>query len=131
MEMATNIIIVMILLELFEIYLHKARTLGGMIEKLYGYYKKSIFLFFMVHPTFYFVIFVTIYLDILNFYMVTILVIKTFDIFFKIELIRQRYYYDRMDRELSEMLTLKLTSWMGYLGLFTHVPLLFMAITPS
>jgi len=131
MEMATNIIIIMILLELFEIYLHKARTLGEMIDKLYGYYKKSIFLFFMVHPTFYFVIFVSIYLDILNFYMVTILLIKTFDIFFKIELIRQRYYYDTMDKELREMLTLKLTSWMAYLGLFTHVPLLFMAITPS
>ena len=131
MEMATKIIIVMISLELLEIYLHKARTLGEMVDRLYGYYKQSIFLFFMVHPTFYFIIFVSIYLDILDFYIITILLIKTFDIFFKIEMIRQRYFYDTMDRELSEMLTLKLTSWMGYLGLFTHVPLLFMAITPS
>jgi len=131
MEMATKIIIVMISLELLEIYLHKARTLGEMVDRLYGYYKQSIFLFFMVHPTFYFIIFVSIYLDILDFYIITILLIKTFDIFFKIEMIRQRYFYDTMDRELSEMLTLKLTSWMAYLGLFTHVPLLFMAITPS
>jgi hypothetical protein len=131
MEMATNIIIIMISLELLEVYLQKAGTLGEMIDKLYGYYNKSIFLFFMVHPTFYFILFVSIYLNILNFYIIVILLIKTFDMFFKIEMIRQRYVYDSMDSELKEMLSLKLTSWMAYLGLFTHVPLLLMAITPS
>jgi len=131
METATNIIIIMISLELLEIYLHKADTLGEMVDKLYGYYKSSIFLFFIVHPTFYFILFVSIYLNILDFYIISILVIKTFDMFFKIEMIRQRYFYAKMDSELAEMFKLKFTSWMAYLGLFTHVPLLFMAITSS
>ena len=91
MEIVTQFIIIMILFELIEANLQKASTLGDMIEKLYIYYDKSIFLFFMIHPTFYFVLFISLYLDILNFYIVAILLIKTFDMFFKIELIQQRY----------------------------------------
>jgi hypothetical protein len=128
MEILTQLIIIMIVLELIEANLQKAETLGEMIEKLYIYYSKSVFFFFMIHPSFYFVLFVSLYLDILDFYIITILIIKTFDIFFKIELIKQRYINKTMDRELAEMLNLKMASWMGFLGVFMYVPLLFMAI---
>ena len=128
MEILTQLITIMIVLELMEASLQKATTLGGMIEKLYVYYNKSIFLFFMIHPTFYFTLFVSLYLNIVNFYIIVILLIKTFDMFFKIELIRQRYYQKEMDKELEGMLTLKMAPWMGLLGIFMYVPLLFMAI---
>ena len=131
MEMLTQFIIIMTLFELIESNLQKANTLGEMIEKLYGYYNKSIFIFFMIHPTFYFVLFVSLYLNVFNFYIITILLIKTFDIFFKIELIRQRYIKKEMEPELEGMLELKMASWMGILGVFTYVPLLFMAIFPE
>ena len=128
MEILTQLITIMIVLELMEASLQKATTLGGMIEKLYVYYNKSIFLFFMIHPTFYFTLFVSLYLNIVNFYIIVILLIKTFDIFFKIELIRQRYYQKEMDKELEGMLTLKMAPWMGLLGIFMYVPLLFLGI---
>ncbi|SFV60380.1 hypothetical protein MNB_SV-13-465 [hydrothermal vent metagenome] len=111
-----------------EASLQKANTLGEMIEKLYVYYNKSIFLFFMIHPTFYFILFVSLYFNIVNFYIIVILLIKTFDIFFKIELIKQRYIKKDMDKELEGMLSLKMASWMGLLGVIMYVPLLFMAI---
>ena len=130
MEILTQLIIIMIVLELIEANLQKAGALGKMIEKLYVYYNKSVFLFFMIHPTFYFVLFVSLYLNVLNFYIIAILTIKVFDIFFKIELIRQRYIRRDMDRELEGMLSMKLTPWMGLLGVLMHVPLLFMAIFP-
>ena len=128
MEILTQLITIMIVLELMEASLQKATTLGGMIEKLYVYYNKSIFLFFMIHPTFYFTLFVSLYLNIVNFYIIVILLIKTFDIFFKIELIRQRYYQKEMDKELEGMLTLKMAPWMGLLGIFMYVTLLFLGI---
>jgi hypothetical protein len=128
MEIFTQLIIIMIVLELMEASLQKAQTLGGMIEKLYVYYDKSIFLFFIIHPTFYFILFVSLYLNLVNFYIIAILLIKTFDMFFKIELIKQRYIKQDMDKELEEMLSLKMTPWMGLLGVFMYVPLLFMAI---
>jgi hypothetical protein len=128
MEILTQLIIIMIVLELMEASLQRAKTLGAMIEKLYVYYDKSIFLFFMVHPTFYFTLFVSLYLNLVNFYIIVILLIKTFDMFFKIELIKQRYFQKEMDKELEGMLSLKMAPWMGVLGVFMYVPLLFMAI---
>ena len=128
MEILVELIIIMIILELIEANLQKAETLGKMIEKLYLYYNKSVFLFFIIHPTFYFVLFVSLYLDILDFYIVAILMIKTFDMFFKIELIKQCYLNKTIDDELKGMLTMRLTPWMSVLGVFIYVPLLFIAI---
>lgn len=130
MDILTQFIIMMIILELLEAHLQKAGTLGAMIDKLYFYYNKSVFLFFMLHPTFYFVLFVSLYLHLLNVYIITILLIKILDIFFKIELIKQHYIDHDMDKELEKMLTLKMAPWMGFLGVFMYVPLFFMAIFP-
>jgi len=130
MEILVELIIIMIILELIEAHLQKAETLKEMIEKLYLYYDKSVFLFFIIHPTFYFVLFVSLYLDILDFYIVAILTIKTFDMFFKIELIKQCYLNKTIDDELKRMLTMQLTPWMSVLGVFIHAPLLFIAIFP-
>jgi hypothetical protein len=126
---AMQLILIMILLELIEAYLQRASTLGEMIDKLYEYYKKSIFLFFLAHPTFYFVLCVALYFNIFNFYMGAILLFKVFDIFFKIEMIKQRYQEKEMDSELVEMLNHQIVPWMNLLGLFAYVPLLFMAIS--
>ncbi|CAA6798912.1 MAG: Unknown protein [uncultured Sulfurovum sp.] len=131
MEILLQIIFGMILLELLELYLYRAQTLTEMIDKLFVYYKQSIFLFFVVHPTIYFTLGVLLFFDAFNFYGISILVLKTFDIFFKIELIRQKYYVKDMDGELSKMMNMKLTTSMKILGLLIHVPLLYMAITPT
>jgi len=130
MDMVLQLIIIMIFLELIEAYFQMANTLEEMIDRLYFYYNKSIFLLFIVHPTLYFVFCVALYLDIFNFYIVVILLFKVFDIFFKIEMIKQRYQETEMDYELAEMLKSNIASWMRFLGLFTYVPLLFMAILP-
>jgi len=128
MESVLQIIFALILLELLELYLHQANTLSDLIDKLYGYYRESIFLFFLVHPTFYFVLGVLIYFNAFNFYGITVLMLKVFDIFFRIELIKQRYYLPSMDAELKKMMEMKLTFSMKFLALFVHVPLLYMAI---
>jgi len=131
METVLQIIFVLILLELLELYLHQANTLVELIDKLYGYYRESVFLFFLVHPTFYFVLGVLLYFNAFNFYGITVLMLKVFDIFFRIELIKQRYYLPNMDSELEKMMEMKLTFSMKFLALFTHVPLLYMAITAT
>jgi hypothetical protein len=121
----------MIFLELLEAHVQRAGTLSEMIDRLYFYYHKSVFLFFIVHPTFYFVLLIAIYFDIFDFYIISILLFKLFDIFFKIEMIKQRYMEKEMDSDLAQMLNTKMAPWMGYLGLFTYVPLLFMAISTT
>ena len=128
MEMVIKIIMLLILLELLELYFQKADTLSEMIERLYGYYRKSVFLLFLVHPTFYYVLGVLFYFDAFNFYGITIIVLKTFDILFKIEMIKQRYVLKEMDADLEKMMGMKMTVSMQFLGLFVHVPLLSMAL---
>lgn len=128
MEILTQFIIIMVALELFEAYLQKAPTLGDVISKLHTYYQKSVFFFFMMHPTFYFVLFVSLYLNVLNFYIIAILLLKVFDMFFKIELIKQRYLTKNMDEEIKMILHFKMAPWMGFLGVLVYVPLLFMGI---
>ena len=128
METVIQIIIMMILLELFELYTQQAETLREMIDKLYNYYNTNIFLFFLMHPTFYYVLGVTFYFDTFNFYSITILVLKAFDLFFKIELIKQRYYEPVMDAELEKMMELKMTLSIKFFALLTYVPLLYLSI---
>ena len=128
METVIKIIMLLILLELLELYFQKADTLSEMIERLYGYYRKSVFLLFIVHPTFYYVLGVLLYFDAFNFYGITMIVLKTFDILFKIEMIKQRYVLKEMDADLEKMMGMKMTVSMQFLGLFVHVPLLSMAL---
>jgi hypothetical protein len=118
----------MTLLEIVEANFQKAPTLGMMIDRLYEYFYKSIFLFFSVHPTLYFVLLVSLYTKILNFYIISILVIKIFDIFFKIEMIRQRHIKREMDVALADIMDMEMTPWVGYLGTLMYVPLLAMAL---
>lgn len=129
MDIVFQLITIMIFLELIEAHFQRAGTLGEMIDRLYGYYSKSIFLFFILHPTFYFVLCVGLYLNVFNFFIITILLFKILDLFFKIEIIKQRYQKEEMDSELVKMLNSQMAPWMGFLGLITYVPLLFMAIS--
>ena len=128
MEIVMQTITMMILLEILEIYIQKADTLKEMIDNLYHYYNKSVFIFFLIHPSFYYVLGVTIYFNSFNFYSITILVLKAFDIFFKIELIKQRYYETVMDIELEKMMKLKIPLSMKFLALISYVPLLYLSI---
>jgi len=88
MENALSFTLLLVILEIFEAMIQRADTLYGIIERLYGWYRKSIFLFFTVHPTFYFTLFVAVATDVLNFYMIMIIAMKVFDLFYKIELIK-------------------------------------------
>lgn len=129
MNILSQIVLLMLIIELIETHLHKAETLGLMIDRLYGYYQKSVFLFFLVHPSFYFTVFVSLYLNILNFYMIAILLLKGLDIFFKIEMMRQKFVYkESMDKELENMLRLKMSPLVSFLSSFMYLPLLAMAL---
>jgi len=118
----------LVMLELFEAYIQRADTLYGVIEKLYFWYQKSIFAFFLVHPTFYFVLFVVLVTDVLNIYMIFILTFKIFDLFYKIELIKTIFIKQNVSSELSAMLEWKIPSWFFLFGVTLYPPLLFYAL---
>lgn len=128
MNILIQIIVLMIALEIIEANLQKAPTIGLMVDKLYGYYKKSIFLLFLSHPTLYFVLLVSIATKVFNIYIIFILLIKTVDIFFKIEMIKQRCIEKKVNIELAPILDMPITPLMSYLGILMYVPLLILGL---
>ncbi len=128
MENIFTFVLILVVLELFEAYMQRADTLYGVMEKLYVWYQKSIFAFFFVHPSFYFVLFVVVVTDILNVYMILILTFKIFDLFYKIELIKTIFIKQKVSGDLLAMLEWPIPSWFFLLGVTLYPPLLFYAL---
>ena len=120
--------LIYILLELFETQWQKADTMMGMLLRMYERYRSNILLFLILHPTFYF----TIYLAMATNYraeILFVLFIKTFDIATKIILIIQIFEKKEVSMELSQMLITPLHKLMPYIGLIVYVPLVYMGLT--
>jgi len=108
--------------------MQRSDTLGGVIARLYGWYRKSIFLFFLIHPTFYFILFVVMATDVLNFSMVVIIAMKVFDLFYKLELIKAIYLKQSIPSDMAAMLQWHIPSWFFLTGVMLYPPLLYVAL---
>lgn len=120
---------ILFLAELFEAFLQRSETLLGVLGKLYAYYQKSIFLFFLIQPGFYIVLFVILYTGVLNASMVFLLAIKIFDIFYKIELIKKVFIEHEVPQEMAQILQWKVPSLFFLLGAAFYPMLLYYALT--
>ena len=126
-DLILNYVLIFIFLELYEISWQKAPSIMGMILKMYKYYSKSVFLFLVMHPTFYFSIGFAILND-YNFYAMILLLIKTADVATKIILIEQVFTKRELSQELSLILLAPINSFLPYMGLFIYPVLIFLAI---
>lgn len=124
MENALLFTAILLLAELFEAFIQRSQTLLGVLAKLYTYYVKSIFLFFLIHPGFYFVLFVVLLTGVFNLGMVFLLAIKIFDIFYKLELIKKVFIEREVSREMAQMLEWKIPPLFFLMGTGMY-PLLF------
>ncbi len=129
MENALLLTIILLFAELFEAYIQRAQTLFGVLKKLYSYYQKSIFLFFLIQPGFYFILFVVVLTGVLNMSMIFLLAIKVFDLFYKIELIKKVFIERRVSQEMVQMLEWKMPSMFFLMGAALYPPLLFFSLT--
>ena len=128
MENILTLTLILVMAELFEAYMQRSETLLGVLEKLYVYYDKSIFLFFLIQPGFYVLLFIVIVTGVLNLLMVFILAIKVFDMFYKIELIKKVFLEREVSQEIAMMLEWKMPSWFFLIGVMMYPPLLFYAL---
>ena len=129
MENALLFTIILLFAELFEAYMQRSQTLLGVLEKLYVYYQKSIFLFFLIQPGFYVVLFVVVLTGVLNLSMVFLLALKIFDLFYKIELIKKVFIEREVSQEIAQMLQWKIPSTFFLMGAALYPLLLFYALT--
>ena len=104
MENVLTLTLLLLLAELFEALMQRSPTLLGVLEKLYSYYHKSIFLFFMMQPGFYVLVLISLLTGVLNFTMIFLLAIKIFDMFYKMELIKKVFIEQQVSKEMAEFL---------------------------
>ncbi|MCF6244596.1 MAG: hypothetical protein L3J43_06130 [Sulfurovum sp.] len=128
MNTIETLVIILILAELFEAMIQKSDTLLGVLKKLYAYYDKSIFLFFLVQPSFYIILLASLLTGVLNATMVFMLALKIFDMFYKMELIKKVFIEKNVSEELAQMLVWKIPTWFVLMGLATYPPLLYYAL---
>tara|TARA_B100001063_G_scaffold179147_1_gene168199 strand:- start:2804 stop:3190 length:387 start_codon:yes stop_codon:yes gene_type:complete len=83
------LLLIFIAVELFESNWQKSDSMYGLILNNFRMYKKSIFLYFTLHLSFFYTIFVSIYLVNFSFWMSSILVIKFLDIAFKLNMMKK------------------------------------------
>jgi len=126
-ELVLNYVFLFILLEIYEVQWQKAQTVMGMLARMYQHYSKSIFLFLIMHPTFYFSI-GFVMLSNYNGYAMMLLFIKTIDIATKILLIEQVFRKKELSKDLILTLLTPIHSWLPYLGVIVYPPLIVMAM---
>lgn len=84
-------LIMLIFLEIFEIYWQRGKSFRDYIANLFYFYKKGIIVFILLHPTLYFVMFSQIALKNYSFLASLLVLIKICDIGFKISLMDKIY----------------------------------------
>ncbi|MCW8894996.1 MAG: hypothetical protein OQK48_01715 [Sulfurimonas sp.] len=126
-DLVLNYILLFVFLEFYEVTWQKAPSIMGMIIRMHKYYSKSIFLFLVMQPTFYFSIGFFI-LSNYNFYAGILLFIKTADVVTKILLIEQVFTKRKLSQDLSLVLLAPMNSFLPYLGLLFYPPLIVLAL---
>lgn len=126
-DLILNYVLLFVFLELYEITWQKAPSIMGMVIRMYRYYSKSIFLFLLMQPTFYFSIGFVMLSD-YNIYAMILLFLKTVDVATKILLIEQVFIKRELSHDLSLILLAPINSFLPYLGLLVYPPLILLAL---
>lgn len=127
-DLILNYVLLFMILELFEITWQKAPSIMGMLLRMHRYYSKSIFLFLIMHPTFYFSIGFAMLTN-YNTFALILVFIKAVDIATKILLIEQVFIKKELSQELSLVLLAPINDFLPYIGLIVYPPLIVMALS--
>jgi hypothetical protein len=120
-------IIIYIVLELYEVQWQKAQTIMGMLARMYAYYSKNVFLFLLMHPTFYFAIWFVLETN-YNGYAVTLLLFKAADIITKMLLIKKVFIDKDLDEQMQLSLFTPIGDYLPYVGLLLYPFFIYMAL---
>ena len=126
-EYMLNYVLLYVLLEAYEIWWQKAQTLLGILAKMFHYYKRNVWIFFLMQPTFYFTLIFMMLCD-YNPYSVILFFLKASDLLTKIILMKQVFIEKKVEKELSELIVAPLPQFLLYVGLVLYPILIIMAL---
>jgi len=123
-------LIILICLEIFEISWQKGENFRDYISNLFGFYKKGIIFFLLLHPTLYFILFAQISLQNYSIIASILVMIKVIDVGFKISLMDK--IYNNRDLGSFELLlkeNYNIPVGMKFLGILLYPILFFFAFS--
>jgi hypothetical protein len=121
-------VLVSFLAEMFESAWQYSPDMKGLLYRVYLWYRRSILLFFAMHTGYLFVLFLSLYYDLLNLPIVVMLIFKTLDIFSKIELVKTVFVYKRIDERVEAIISMKIPPWLFAIGPLTYPWLVYVAL---
>ena len=124
-----NYLLLYVVLEVYEVQWQKANTMLGMLARMYEQYRKNIFVFLLMHPTFSFALMFAMIMDYSE-YALILLGIKTIDLAMKMVLIKKVFIEKSISQEMTLALLAPLNRYMPYIGLLVYPPLIFLAFNP-
>ncbi|MCF6201378.1 MAG: hypothetical protein L3J42_04555 [Hydrogenimonas sp.] len=123
----TLFIAALILCELFESYWQQGPTFGKVLENIERYYRKNIFLLFLMHPSFYLVLYILLLNGGHGALLGLILVMKGADIATKLWMI-QTFEKGNLSAEFRAMLSMPIPHWMPWINVLIYPALLSFAL---
>ncbi len=117
----------LIFCELFESRWQQAATLGGMLENVERYYRKNIFLLFLMHPSFYLLLFIYLYFGAHSILLSIVAVMKGADIATKLWMIK-KLQSSRIPPEFRAMLSMPIPHWMPWINVVIYPALTSLAL---
>ena len=125
-ETLLNYLLFYIVLEIYEIQWQKANTILGMLARMYEQYRKNVFVFLLMHPTFSFALIFAMMMN-YNENALLLLAIKTIDLALKMLLLKKVFIEKNISQEMTLALVAPLNKFMPYIGLLVYPPLIFLA----
>ncbi|HUH42256.1 MAG TPA: hypothetical protein VLZ29_04000 [Sulfurimonas sp.] len=126
-DLILNYVLLFVFLEVYEVWWQRAPSIMGMLLRMNKYYSKSVFLFLLMQPTFYFSIGFAM-LSEYNLYAMILLFLKTADISTKILLLEQVFTKRKLSHELSLILLAPINNFLPYIGLLIYPFLIYLAL---
>jgi len=123
-----KLIVLYLFVELFESSWQRAGTLMDSLAKSYYFYNKSIFLLLFMHIGYLYTLYISLVLDLLNWPIFFILLLKSMDIFMKIHLVQKIFVRQEVDAGLLSMLESPTPWWYYLMGAMTYPWLLYLAM---
>ena len=84
-----SLLLIFIALEFFESTWQKSDTLYGFVNNNFTFFKKNIFIYFILHLSFFYTIFLSFYFNNFGFWMSSIFIVKFIDISLKLSIMKK------------------------------------------
>ncbi|OCL83596.1 hypothetical protein [Arcobacter porcinus] len=115
-----------IAIELFETNWQKSATLYGILKNNFTIYQKNIFLYFILHSSFFYSIYLAVTLNNFGFFLSSIIVLKFIDIAFKLSIMKKLSNGEDFTSIIP--IDIKIGATLRYLNVFLY-PSLFLLST--